>query len=77
MYSQFSNNNICILTPGSSDSCSGSEAWVSLVDLVTTVNMQGKVLTAVHLPALDPLDRFRSFKVTPRSQVSSSASSFS
>ena len=66
-----------VLSAVCSDSSSGSETWVSLVDLVTTVSMQGKVITAVHLPALDPLDHYRSFKVTPRSQVSLSASSFS
>ena len=31
--------------------------------------MKGKVLVSLELPALDTLDRFRSFKVTPRSQV--------
>ena len=38
-------------------------------DFVRRVDMKGKVLVSLELPALDPLDRFRSFKVTPRSQV--------
>ncbi|KAK7111653.1 xanthine dehydrogenase-like [Littorina saxatilis] len=50
------------------DSSGGSETRVSLVDLVTSVHMHGKVIKSVFLPALDRLDHYRSFKVTPRSQ---------
>lgn len=39
-------------------------------DFVMKVNMKGKVLTALEIPAFEPLDHFRSFKITPRSQVS-------
>ncbi|PVD23365.1 hypothetical protein C0Q70_16633 [Pomacea canaliculata] len=37
-------------------------------DFVMKVNMKGKVLTALEIPAFEPLDHFRSFKITPRSQ---------
>ena len=30
--------------------------------------MKGKVVVALELPALDPQQQFRSFKITPRSQ---------
>jgi hypothetical protein len=47
----------------------GETASVPLLELVSAVKVKGKVLTSVTLPALDPLDHFRSFKVTPRAQV--------
>ena len=51
------------------DAYSGTESDLPLRDLVTSVDMKGKIIKAVLLPALHALDHFRSFRVTPRSQV--------
>lgn len=51
------------------DSKDGSLKAYTLRDFVKKVNMTGqKVLTSVEIPALDTLDHFRSYKITPRSQ---------
>ncbi|KAL8561663.1 hypothetical protein ACOMHN_001395 [Nucella lapillus] len=50
------------------DSKDGSHKCYPMVEFVRSVNMKGKVLVAVELPALDPQDHFKSFKITPRSQ---------
>ena len=52
-----------------SDSKDGSRRAYSVLDFVSKVDMRGKVLVALELPGLDKMDRFRSFKITPRSQV--------
>ncbi|KAK7112653.1 uncharacterized protein [Littorina saxatilis] len=50
------------------DSKDGSRQTYTVQDFVRRVNMKGKVLVSLELPALDTLDTFRSYKVTPRSQ---------
>lgn len=50
------------------DSKDGSLKSYMVQDFVKKVNMQDKVLASLEVPALDTLDHFRSFKITPRSQ---------
>ncbi|KAK7506537.1 hypothetical protein BaRGS_00002012, partial [Batillaria attramentaria] len=50
------------------DSKDGSLKAYTVQDFVRKVNMKGKVLAALEVPALDALDHFRSYKITPRSQ---------
>ncbi|XP_076459984.1 uncharacterized protein LOC143293041 [Babylonia areolata] len=42
--------------------------WYTLEEFVRKVDMKSKVLVTLELPALDVQDRFRSYKITPRSQ---------
>nr|KAG5714257.1 hypothetical protein BaRGS_018474 [Batillaria attramentaria] len=50
------------------DSLDGKVKTYTVLDFVRKVDMKGKVLTALELPALDTLDHFRSYKIAPRSQ---------
>ena len=57
----------CVLL--SPDSKDGARKTYTVQDFVRKVDMKGKVLVSLELPALAVLDQFRSFKITPRSQV--------
>ena len=57
----------CVLL--SPDSKDGARKTYTVQDFVRKVDMNGKVLVSLELPALAVLDQFRSFKITPRSQV--------